>query len=134
MLAMINSARSQSGATPLTLSNNLAAQHHAEDLMRHCLLSHTGSDGSTLRERYDRAGGRRFFLLGENVNREGFCPIRRANYVRFTLEQLLVRAHEGLMGSPGHRRNILDPGYDEVALGFARDHPNFWVVQVFIGR
>ena len=40
---------------------------------------------------------------------------------------------EGIMTSPGHRRNILDPNHKKVGLGIAVEHPNFWFVQLFVG-
>ncbi len=38
------------------------------------------------------------------------------------------------MDSPGHRSNILNSSFDEVAFGFAYKPGGFWVVQVFIDR
>ena len=131
MLVLVNEARSEFGLRPLALDRNSAAQEHAEDLMRHCRISHEGSDGSSVATRYVRNGGR-WRRIAENIHLEGFCPIRRYGYVDLTFDDLIERAHDGLMGSPGHSGNILNLWHESVSFGFAYNDPNFWVVQVFV--
>ena len=55
---MINSARAQAGLAALTLNAQLtaAAQGHSIDMACFSLLSHTGSDGSSIYERITAAG------------------------------------------------------------------------------
>lgn len=131
LLVLVNEARSEFGLWPLALDRNAGAQEHAEDLMQHCRLTHTGSDGSSVAMRYVRNGGE-WRRIAENVHREGFCPIRRYGYIDLTFDDLIERAHDGLMGSPGHSGNILNLWYEKVSFGFAYHDPNFWVVQVFV--
>ncbi len=132
MLILINRAREDEGKSPLELSDNEAAQIHAEDMALHCYLSHIGRDGSEPSERYVREGGRTRYGVGENISGNDFCYDPTLNWVQRTLAENLGMAHWGLMDSPGHRQNILRSGYDRVALGFAYRYPTLWVVQLFI--
>lgn len=58
LLSLINDARSEAGARPVTLNTQLsaAAQGHSEDQACHSLISHTGSDGSSIGQRLAAAG------------------------------------------------------------------------------
>lgn len=58
LAALINNARSQSGLPALTINAQLmsAAQAHSIDQACHNVLSHTGSDGSSVQERVAAAG------------------------------------------------------------------------------
>ena len=133
LLVLVNEERTSLGLNALVYDDNSAAQTHAEDLMRDCSLGHTGSDGSDVATRYVRAGDK-WRAIAENIHREGFCPIRRWGYIDLSFDQLVERAHEGLMSSPGHRANILNLRYQQLALGFAYNRPNFYVVQVFTSQ
>ena len=128
MLILVNTAR---GGEGLKLSTNQAAQNHAEDMRDRCYFSHTSLDGSVLRERFRRTGGGQWRGLGENIHLHGGCD---GGLRPGTLRVLAADAHRSLMDSPGHRRNILNPSYDEVAFGFAFKPGGLWVVQVFIDR
>ncbi len=103
MLAVINQARCDNGLTPLTLNEQLgaAALAHAIDMATNNFFSHTGSDGSDVSARVT-ATGYPWRLVGENLAGGPNDP---------------ARVHEMLMNSPGHRANILDPGYREFGLG-----------------
>ena len=128
MLILVNTARL---GDDLKLSTNQAAQNHAEDMRDRCYFSHTSLDGSVLRERFRRTGGGQWRGLGENIHLHGGCD---GGLRPGTLRVLAADAHRSLMDSPGHRRNILNPSYDEVAFGFAFKPGGLWVVQVFIDR
>lgn len=56
--SLINNARAQNGLPALSVNSQLAfaAQSHSIDMACHGLLSHTGSDGSTVQERIAAAG------------------------------------------------------------------------------
>jgi uncharacterized protein YkwD len=58
MLRLINEERELLGLYPLLPNNNLnsAAQNHAADMAANKLLSYTGSDGSTMQERFNSTG------------------------------------------------------------------------------
>ena len=133
MLSWVNKEREDLGRRPLRLSSNTAAQEHAEDMMRNCYQSHVGRDGSDHTDRYIAAGGFRFHLIGENISGYNYCLNSQTLYVKESLEEKLVKAHVGLVGSPGHFMNIVSGRFHEIALGFAYRHPLLWVVQLFVG-
>ena len=80
-----------------------AAQAHADDMSRSGNLSHTGSDGSTLVSRMQRASYSPCFSA-ENI------AVGQAN---------TAEVFQDWMGSTGHRRNILAP--EATQFGFARE-------------
>ena len=156
MLKLINDEREQEGVSPLRLSGDsagqIAAQKHAEDMMTRCFLSHhTGVTSHW--DRYILAGGDeyRYRLTAENIAVQGIelgnqysyyprtgetvrsirCLNPNVKYFNVSIHGHLSRVHRGLMDSPGHRDNILDPEFEEVALGFAWKYPALWVVQLF---
>lgn len=48
------------------------------------------------------------------------------------LADAVVRLHQDLMNSPGHRKNILSPDSTHVALGVARTERGVYVTQLFV--
>ena len=81
--------------------------------------------------RYSLAGGQLY--SSENAHGSIYCPPDPDLYLTSTTAERLDQAIEGLMNSPGHRRNILNPHHKKVNLGIATEHPNFWFVQLFVG-
>ena len=79
----------------------------------HQMIGHTGSDGSTVKDRVKRSGYV-FVRAGENCA-EG----------QWTVGEVMA----GWMRSPGHRANILAK-YTEMGAGWARDDQGtiFWCV------
>lgn len=106
MLASVNAERARVGAAPLSLCNALsrAAQAHSADQAATSNMTHTGSDGSTLGTRADRAGYRNWTTLGENVAYGYSNP---------------TAVMTGWMNSPGHKANILNTSYTHVGFGRA---------------
>jgi uncharacterized protein YkwD len=45
----------------------------------------------------------------------------------------VAAVHDGLMASPSHRDNLLDPAFDRVGVGVVRGPYGLMVVQVFGG-
>jgi len=115
-LQRINHERSRAGLNALYPSPalNQAAQRHACDNAARNQMSHTGSDGSRLRDRIRRVGYS-FRRANENVA------------MGFNQPETVVSAW---MHSPGHRQNILDRGTVETGLGLARagDGSMHWVM------
>ena len=132
MLKMINFARGRAGVSPLTLGRNRSAQAHAEYMRDNCVVSHSGSGGSSVRDRWLRSGGNSYAGVGENVSGWRDCYFRIPS--SRTLFRYVDQLMDGLLESPGHRRNILNPDYDEVHLGFAISPYGMWVAQVFVIR
>ena len=118
MLGLVNQARSAArvcgdtsfaAAAPLSLERRLtrAAQLHSQDMEARQTMSHTGSDGSDLRDRATRQGYQ-WSRLGENVAYGYTSP---AGVVT------------GWLGSPGHCANIMNPDFTELGVGL---EGTFW--------
>lgn len=122
MLDAVNAERA-AGATcggerypavgPLAWNSRLeqAALEHTMDMVRHEHFDHTGTDGSRPGDRAKRAGYR-WRIVGENI----------ARYQR-TLDEVVA----DWMASPGHCRQIMDPGFVEMG---AVERDRYWT-QVF---
>ena len=130
MLKMINFARGRAGVSPLTLGRNRSPQAHAEYMRDNCIVSHTGSGGSDMVQRWRRSGGGDYALIGENVGGMRNCSYRVRSTM--TLYHEVADHHDGLMNSPGHRQNILHRDFDQVHLGFAISPYGMWVTQLFV--
>ena len=102
MLVLVNAERAKVGAPPLVMDAQLreAARAHSQDMWDRSYFSHTDPDGNDPFARL-RAAGIDFNTAGENL----------------ALAHTLERAHDGLMNSPGHKRNILDPEFHKVGIG-----------------
>ncbi|SDJ24887.1 CAP domain-containing protein [Salimicrobium halophilum] len=103
MFGLINKDRVSRGLNPLTWREELVpvAEAHSKDMNRRDYFSHTNPDGEGPADRAKEAGIS-FRMIGENL------AYGQSN---------AVYAHEGLMDSKGHRENILNPHYEEVAIG-----------------
>ena len=130
-LELINDVRTAAGLNEVTLDTNSAAQSHAEDMRADCFLSHWGSDGLKPYMRYSLSGGQQY--SAENVSGIGFCPDDPDRYIAKSITAELDEAMDGLMNSPGHLRNILNPNHRKVNIGISYQQPNLWLVQLFVG-
>ena len=104
---LTNIERINHGVRPLIWHETLAsaARAHSADLMRNDIRGHTGSDGSTVRQRMERAGISNISGWSENIS-----------YGRRTPEAVV----EGWMNSPGHRANILNAARTHLGVGFVQ--------------
>jgi len=104
MLSGVNAARRRSGLPPLAPNPLLdrVSQEHAEDMLRRSYFGHWTPEGLGPSDRA-RADGYRPGI-GENIVEQ-----------RFSTQEAL----EAWLDSPGHRKNILDPGCREMGLGLA---------------
>jgi uncharacterized protein YkwD len=95
-----------------------AAQRHSRDMATHNFFDHTGSDGTDAGDRIEDTGYN-WQTWGENIS-AGRTSIRAV-------------VNEWL-ASPGHCANIMNPDFEEMGLGKARnaasDHGIYWT-QVF---
>jgi uncharacterized protein YkwD len=120
LLSHLNAERKARGMSALTLSAKLdkAAQGHACDNAKRKSISHTSSDGGTLKTRLRRAGYS-FRTAAENTGR-GFASG--------------ARAVEWWMHSPKHKDNILLRKAREVGVGIALspapDNKLHWIIVV----
>lgn len=102
MLELVNQEREKVGLLPLRADPEATevARAHSRDMFARGYFSHVTPEGSDPFDRL-RRGGVRFLLAGENL----------------ALAPTLELAHRGLMNSPGHRANILRPGFGRVGIG-----------------
>ena len=116
LLFQVNEVRRQHNAPPVTWNAQLAdaAEAHARDLQSCNILSHTGCDGSDLRQRLQRAGYG-FRIAAENL---ALCACDAARVVSLWME------------SDGHRRNLLNAEAKEVGGATLQDREGHevWVL------
>jgi uncharacterized protein YkwD len=114
---LLNRKRESHGLRPLAKSARLkkAAQRHTAYMQDHRCFAHECPGEPSVLSRLKRVnyivGGLRSWAYGENIaygHRNRGTP------------KALVR---GWMRSPGHRSNILDPGFREIGIGFSRGTP-----------
>lgn len=102
MLLLVNEERKKAGIKPLIADPELqaVARAHSKDMFARGYFAHVSPDG---KDPFDRmkAAHVRFLTAGENL----------------ALAQTLPQAHDGLMKSPGHRANILQPQFGRVGIG-----------------
>ena len=102
--SLINDARAQNGLPTLNVNAQLqaAAQGHAIDMACHNLLSHTGSDSSSVGERVAAAGYAASFS-SEIIYGSGYPQT----------------AFDWWMSDTTHRNEILNPGVTDMGVGYA---------------
>ncbi|MER7407583.1 CAP domain-containing protein [Streptomyces sp. NPDC000070] len=102
---LTNRERARAGLPPLAADPLLtvAAQAHSADMVARAFYSHTAPGGSRPWDRAAAAGSTRR-SIGENIA----CGQRSP-----------AEVVEGWMNSPGHRANILKPGFTHLGVGFA---------------
>lgn len=102
MLDMLNEERRKKGLKPLKADeeSKMVARDHSLDMFNRGYFSHVSPEGTSPGTRM-RKGGVRFITSGENL----------------ALGQTVLICHNGLMNSPGHRANILNPAYGRVGIG-----------------
>ena len=113
VVKLTNQVRSEHSLKPLR-SNCLlfkAAQNHTEYMVKTGTITHTGSDGSSVGVRVKRVGYE-YSAVAENVASEQQNP---------------SQVVDSWMNSSGHRKNILNPNYTEIGVGYSN---NYWT-QVF---
>jgi uncharacterized protein YkwD/stress response protein SCP2 len=114
VVALTNRERARAGLPPLTADPLLtrAAQAYSTDMAARAFYSHTSPEGT---QPWDRAAaaGSRHRSIGENIA----CGQRSP-----------AEVVEGWMNSPGHRANILKPGFTHIGIGFAGGGPRgtYW--------
>lgn len=101
MLILVNQERTKRGLKALKADPEIAvvALKHSADMFARGYFSHYTPEGLNPFDRM-REGGVRFLTAGENL----------------ALSQTLQMAHTGLMNSPGHRANILNPTFGRLGI------------------
>ena len=133
-LSLINAARNEAGLAPIVLGTNNAAQIYAQSMLHNCYSAHWGLDGLKPYMRYSLAGDLQ--PNSENVSGHNYC-LTEEEKPRYrpisSVEDELGDHMAGLMDSPGHRDNILNPWHKKVNLGVSWDTHQMWTVQHFEG-
>lgn len=113
VVSLINASRADVGLPPLSenVDLNLKADGWARQLRDECRIYHSRlADGAP----------RNWQKLGENVGRGG----------------TIYQVHGAYLNSPGHRRNILDPEFNQVGAGAVwgtcNGYRTVFTVQVFM--
>ena len=100
------------------------ARGHSADMLNRNYFSHTSPEGRTLKERLPADLATRQW--GENIwTGSGHDP----RQVRYLAQKIM----DGWMKSPGHRANILTPGYTHLGVGVMAKNQEIKATQVFIG-
>lgn len=102
MLALVNEERRSRGLNPLAADPALTpvARAHSTDMFARGYFSHYTPEKTDPFNRMDKAGIK-FRSAGENL----------------ALGRTLKICHEGLMNSPGHKANILNPSFGRLGIG-----------------
>ncbi|MDK2822264.1 MAG: hypothetical protein PWQ67_22 [Clostridia bacterium] len=119
MLALINKAREEAGVGPLMMDKNLVkvARLKSQDMIVNNYFAHTSPTYGSPFEMMDNFGID-YRFAGENLAGHYSVP----------------GAHNALMNSPGHRRNILNPNFTHIGIGIVEGGPyGMMFTQMFIG-
>lgn len=102
MLIMVNKEREKIGLKPVMADPELTevARRHSKDMFARGYFSHYSPEKASLFDRM-REANVIYRMAGENL----------------ALAPTLQMAHKGLMDSPGHRANILRPGFGRLGIG-----------------
>jgi uncharacterized protein YkwD len=142
-LDLINEDRADFGLPPVELSDNQAAQAHAEDVLQTKQISHWMTNGEKPYMTYTRYGGEG--SLQQNVAIAGFSASQyqecRTNILVdceriepiSTIEELEYEMmyKDKECCNDGHRDNILDPRHTHVSIGIVYDEYYLAFVQNF---
>lgn len=128
-LELVNKDRAGHGLRPVTLGSNPAAQLHAEDMLEHNYSGHWWVDGRDPTQVYSETGGTSY--AQENTADWGCVSLTNCRLA--PPRDAIVRLQQSLMGSPGHRRNILDPAHQTLNIGIAYDGKRYTLAQLFGG-
>ena len=117
VLEELNHERVKNGLSPLEWNDQAAAaaRAHARLLVENSNLSHQFPGEASLPERIG-ATGVRFTVAAENVART----------------EWIEDVHPALMGSSGHRANMLSPRYNAVGISVIEEKGRIFVTQDFI--
>jgi uncharacterized protein YkwD len=117
----VNEVRRAHDRLPLEIDRTLSrvAREHSCALARRGTLSHEGPSRQNVGDRV-KAAGKAFRMVGENLawNQNAQDPASSAV--------------NGWMQSPGHRENMLRPGFSETGIGICRRGSAYYFTQVFL--
>ncbi len=140
ILSLINSDRKDSGLKPVELGNNIAAQIHAEDMLKHQIMSLWTSDCMKPYMRYSLYGGTGD--IRQNIASYAFAHddmagcqsgklICKFEPLKWLKEDEYAMTYDDASDNWLHRDNILDSHHTHVSLGIAHDEFSLYLVQNF---
>lgn len=102
MLEEVNKERESRGIAPVKLSLGIqeVARLYSKTMLSERFFAHTDLEGKNVGDRL-RDSGIHFLIAGENL---AYAPD-------------VIIAHQGLMESEGHKKNILDPEFTRIGVG-----------------
>ena len=118
VIRLVNEHRKKNGLSPLTYDWQLArvARYKSQDMKDNRYFSHTSPVyGSPFQMM--KSFGISYRSAGENIARGQKTP---------------AAVVDAWMDSPGHRKNILNPSYTHIGVGYVADG-SYWT-QMFVGR
>ena len=133
---LINEARAAEELAQLDwdMTATLAATLHAQDMVQHTYFSHWNQEGLGPEHRYMFVDGQHTVM--ENIHALSYTyddgrPAPIENW-----QEVIQNAHNGLMNSPGHYANIMDPAHTHVGIGMAYNPETgqFRLVQMFTNQ
>lgn len=121
LVALMNTAREDEGRLVLARDSALdaVALARSDELVRNNYFAHYGPEGESAFAELE-ARGIGYGLAGENLARNNYPASSTAE-----------AAFDGLMKSPGHRENILEPRFSRVGVAAVRSGAVWLYVTVF---
>jgi uncharacterized protein YkwD len=122
----VNEARAARGLPSLTLDLQLSAvaREHSSDMAQRGYFSHLAPPpaGNTPLDRFIKSVGELpSIMLGENI--------------AYATQPVFEMIHEGLLNSPKHRANLLNPAFTNIGLGvYSTPDGKVWITQMFTGK
>lgn len=118
LLRLVNQERSRAGLQPLSDNSALdrVAEQRAQELGT--LFSHTRPNGQEWSSLYAPMGITEYHAVGENIA---------------SGQKSAESVMDSWMHSEGHRRNILDPKYSSIGIGYSVQGGQSYWVQNFLG-
>jgi uncharacterized protein YkwD len=111
-VCLINEQRALAGVAPLTLDLGLTAVAfgYARDMVAEQFYGHVAPDGE---------------ILADRLSVIGYHPYAAGENIYWGMSDLgsPAEAIQGWLGSPEHRRNMLDPLYGRIGVGVAMGNP-----------
>lgn len=120
MVNQVNQERSKNNLNPLAVEPELTrmARVKAQDMVDNDYFSHNSPTYGSPFDMMDQFGIQ-YLTAGENL----------------ALNATVAKAHQALMNSSGHRKNILNPNFTHIGIGIKKKDSNSYIfVQAFIGR
>ncbi|MBI5415007.1 S-layer homology domain-containing protein [Candidatus Peregrinibacteria bacterium] len=116
LVNLVNAAREESGLSKLEIDENLSelAAFRSQDMKEKDYFAHVNPEGKSVND----------FLVDFGVKTKSVGE-------NLAIDQDYEFAHEGLMRSPGHRKNILNPDWGRIGIGIAELDNQIVVTELF---